>query len=183
MGQHTVAIIDDEAPIRKALRRILKYEPYHVVDFGKPEEAMEYVRSNPVSLVISDHTMPGMLGMDLLRTVRLVKPNTIRMILTGNANLEMALKAINEGAIYRFLTKPWDNDELLVSIRLGIRQYETEAENRRLAALVRKHQAVLERLEREQPGVTGLQKEPEGRVVLDELDIEEALAEAAKFGE
>ncbi len=182
-GPFTVIIVDDEAPIRKALKRVLKFEPYNVVDFGNPQEALDYVREHPAHLVISDHTMPGMLGIDLMRKIRLLRPNTIRVMLTGNANLDMAMQAINDGAIYRFLTKPWDNNDLLLAVRLGLRHYETESENRRLLALVKKHQAVLDDLERQQPGVTGLKKNAEGAIVIDDDDIEAALAELEKLGE
>jgi DNA-binding NtrC family response regulator len=182
-GPFTVVIVDDEAAIRKALKRVLKYEPYQVVDFGDPTEALDYVRANPAHLVISDHTMPGMLGIELLRKIRLFKPDTIRIMLTGNANLDMAMAAINDGAIYRFLTKPWENNDLLLAVRLGLRQYETESENRRLLALVKKHQDVLEQLERQTPGITGLKRTQEGRIVIDDQDIEEALAELEKFGQ
>lgn len=182
-GPFTVIIVDDEAPIRKALKRVLKYEPYNVIDFGDPLEALDYIKDNPAHLVISDHTMPGMLGIDLMRKIRLLRPNTVRVMLTGNANLDMAMQAINDGAIYRFLTKPWDNNDLLLAVRLGLGHYETESENRRLLALVKKHQAVLDELERKQPGVTGLIKNAEGAIVLDENDIEEALAELEKLGQ
>lgn len=173
---YTVLIVDDEEPIRKAIRRVLKFEPYDVLDTGDPNEALEIVKTRTVHLIICDHLMPGMLGIDLLRKIRLLKPETIRIILTGNANLEMAMQAINEGAIYRFLTKPWDNNELLLAIRLGLRQYETEMENRRLLALLKKHKDLLYRLERKAPGSTGLRKTVDGKVVIDDSAIEEALA-------
>ncbi len=181
-GTFTVIIVDDEAAIRKALRRVLKYEPYHVLDFADPREALDYIKDNPAHLVISDHTMPGMLGIDLMRKIRMLRPDTIRIMLTGNANLDMAMQAINDGAIYRFLTKPWDNNDLMVAVRLGLRQYETEAENRRLLAVVKKHRDVLEKLEAQQPGVTGLKRTPEGAILIDEEDIEAALAELEKLG-
>jgi len=181
-GPFTVLIVDDEAPIRKAVRRVLKYEPYNVLDTEDPLEALEIVKSRPVHLVISDHTMPGMLGIDLLRKIRLLRPETIRIILTGNADLDMAMQAINDGAIYRFLTKPWDNADLLLALRLGLRQYEVEARNRKLLALVKKHRDVLSRLERMQPGVTGLRKTPDGRIIIDDADIEEAIKQYSDAG-
>lgn len=176
-GPFTILLVDDEAPIRKALKRVFKYEPYTVLETGDPLEAVDIVQERAVHLVLSDHTMPGMLGMDLLRKIRLIRPDTIRIILTGNANLDMALQAINEGAIYRFLTKPWDNNELLLAIRLGLRQWEMEAENRRLLAQVRKQGDMLSSIELEHPGITGLKKTEDGKIIIDESDIQEALAE------
>ena len=103
--------------------------------------------------------------------------SSVRIILTGHAELDMALQAINEGAIYRFLRKPWDNNELALAVRLGIRQYEIEAENRHLLALVEKHRDFLTELEEKNPGVTGLKKTSDGKIVIDEDDIQQALAE------
>ncbi len=174
---HTILLVDDEDAIRKALRRVLKYEPYRILDTGDPNEAVEIVKNEPVHLVLSDHLMPGMLGMDLLRKVRLIKPEVIRIILTGHAELDMALQAINEGAIYRFLRKPWDNNEVALAVRLGIRQFEIEDENKRLLALVEKHRDILNDLEAKNPGVTGLKKTSDGKIVIDEDDIQQALAE------
>jgi two-component system, probable response regulator PhcQ len=174
---YTILLVDDEAPIRKALRRVLKYEPYTIIDAESPFQALELLKETPVHLVISDHTMPGMLGIDLLRKIHLFKPNIIRIILTGNADLDMAMKAINEGSIYRFLTKPWDNDELLVTVRMGLRQYALEEENRRLLALVKKHREFLLDLEERNPGMTGVKRTSDGKVVLDDLDVDAALEE------
>ena len=176
-GPFTVLIVDDEAPIRKAIKRVLKYETYNIVDTGDPLEAVEIVKRQPVHLIVSDHTMPKMLGIDLLRKVRLLQPDTIRIILTGNADLDMAMQAINEGAIYRFLTKPWDNSDLLLALRMGLRQYEIEERNRKLLALVKKHRDVLSKLEKQQPGVTGLKRRDDGAIVIEDADIEEAMRE------
>ncbi len=172
---HTILLVDDEDGIRKAIRKSLRFEPYEVLETGDPNEAIKMVQNLPIHLVLSDHLMPGMLGMDLLRRVRLTKPDVIRIILTGHADLDMAMQAINEGAIYRFLTKPWDNNELLLAIRLGIRTYETEEQNRKLVRLVKKHEVVLARLEGQQPGITGLSRRTDGSLVLGDEDLERAL--------
>ncbi len=174
-AEHTILIVDDEEPIRKAIRKVLKYEPYTVLDTGDPAEAVELAVGKPVHLVVSDHRMPGMSGTDLLRTIKLRKPEIIRIMLTGYADLEMALKTVNEGGIYRFLTKPWDNTELLLAVRLGLRAFELEDENRRLVRLVKKHWDVLNQLENSQPGITGLTKRSDGGLVLGDDDIQAAL--------
>lgn len=169
---HTVLVVDDEDGVRKAIVKLLKYEPYRVIDSADPEEALRIVMNEDVHLILSDHMMPKMLGMDLLRKIHLLKPDTVRIVLTGHADLEMAMQAINEGAIYRFLTKPWDNDELLLALRLGLQLYEKEEENRRLLKLVRRHWEILQRLESDSPGSTGLNRRADGSIVLgdDELD-------------
>jgi DNA-binding NtrC family response regulator len=176
----TVLIVDDEEPIRKAIRRILKFEPYRLLDTGDPNEAVRIVESEAVHVVISDYTMPGMLGVDLLRKIRMIRPETLRIMLTGNANLDMAMQAINEGAIYRFLTKPWDNNDLMVALRLAQRQWELEEKNRKLIALVNRYKDVLEDLERKQPGATGIQRDDHGRIVIEGEDLELQLSQWGK---
>jgi len=173
----TILIVDDEEPIRKAIRRVLKFEPYRLLDCGDPVEALRLVEAETVHVVISDYTMPGMLGVDLLRKIRMIRPDTIRIILTGNANLDMAMQAINEGAIYRFLTKPWDNADLQLALRLAQRQWELEDRNRRLLALVSKYRDVIDELERKQPGATGIERDDHGRIVIDDEDLGLALDE------
>jgi DNA-binding NtrC family response regulator len=176
-ANHTILIVDDEDAIRKAIKKVLRFEPYSLLDTGDPVEALDLALANPVHLIISDYIMPKMLGIDLLRKIRLTKPDTIRIILTGNANLEMAMQAINDGAIYRFITKPWDNNELLLAIRLGLKQYDTDANNRRLLGLLKKHADILEQLESRQPGITGLRKTNAGRIVVGDFDLDEAMKE------
>lgn len=180
---HTVLLVDDEEPVRKAIRRVLKYEPYRVLDSGSPVEALEIVEKEPVSLVVSDHKMPGMSGSEFLRKVAMIRPEVVRIMLTGNANLEMAMQAINEGSIYRFLTKPWDNNELLLAVKLGLRAFDMEENNRRLIALVQKHRKVLARLENQQPGITGMKKKGDGLVVFEDDDLDAVVDDIEKeFG-
>jgi len=147
MAGYTILLVDDEAPILKALTRLLQYEGYTIRCTTDPEEAVEILRNEEIHLVISDYTMPGMTGIEVLRKARLLRPNTIRLVLTGNADLSIAMDAINKGEIYRFLTKPWDNNDLLVTVRLGLREYEIQQQNRRLAKLVRQQAETIKRLQ------------------------------------
>lgn len=146
MAGYTILLVDDEAPILKALTRVLQHEGYLLRATTSPTEAVELLRGEEIHLVISDHTMPGMTGLEVLRMARLLRPDTVRVILTGNADLSMALQAINQGEIYRFLTKPWDNNELLLTVRLGLQEYEIRKQNRRLTAVVRQQAETLRRL-------------------------------------
>ncbi len=147
MAGHSILLVDDEAPILKALSRLLQYEGYNIRATTSPEEAVEILRKEEIHLVISDHTMPGMTGIEVLRKARLLRPDTVRVILTGNANLDMAMDAINQGEIYRFLTKPWDNNDVLITVRLGLREFEIRRQNRRLTAVVRNQAETIKRLQ------------------------------------
>lgn len=132
-----VLIVDDESSILKSLSRLLRREPYDVMTAECGDSALRMLANESVQLVISDHRMPKMTGTELLEQVRSRYPDTIRMILSGYAEINAILKAINDGAIYRFLTKPWNDEELKLSIRRALEQYELLAENRRLYERIR----------------------------------------------
>jgi response regulator RpfG family c-di-GMP phosphodiesterase len=88
---------------------------------------------------------------------------------TGNADLSMVMRAVNEGEIYRFFTKPWDPVELKLSIRLGLEKYDLEKERRVLQTIVRQQRSELDRIEEEYPGITAVKRDMSDAVVLDEL--------------
>jgi len=118
--------------------------------------------------VISDEMMPGMLGSEFLSVVARRFPDTIRIILTGHANAESAVRAINEGQIYRFLLKPCHPAELAVTIRQALEHQELAALSRRLMEQNRQQKALLESLEAENPGITKLRKDENGVLILEE---------------
>jgi DNA-binding NtrC family response regulator len=132
-----ILIIDDEVHVLRALLRALQDEGYEVVTATNAEDALELVRRHKFKVIITDERMPGMYGSELLATISLRQPEVVKMMLTGYASVEAAIRAVNEGEIYRFLVKPWDDFELKMSIRAGIEKYDLEMKNRKLQALVR----------------------------------------------
>lgn len=132
-----ILIVDDEPHILKALKRTLLDEPYETVTTASGEDALELVQRYRFKVVISDERMPGMYGSELLATISVRQPEVVKMLLTGYASVEAAIRAVNEGEICRFLVKPWDDFELKMAIRLGIEKYDLEMKNRKLQALVR----------------------------------------------
>jgi len=130
---HRVLLVDDEENILASLRRLLRREPYELVTAGTASEALNLLEEQPAEVVISDQRMPGMTGIDLLREVRRRWPDTLRIILSGYSEVNTIIAAVNEGEIYKFLTKPWNDEELKLHIRRAIEQYDLAAENRRMA--------------------------------------------------
>ena len=108
--QHKVMIIDDEPTITDTLKGVLSNEPYNILCADSAEQTLPILAREQVDVVISDEKMPGMSGSEFLSLVRQKYPDTIRIILTGHGSLESAIRAINEGEIYRFFTKPFNND-------------------------------------------------------------------------
>lgn len=117
----TIVLVDDEEMVLTSLRSILALETdYHVQTFLSAKEASEYIRDSDVDLVISDYLMPEMDGITFLAGVREMKPEIPRIILTGYADKENAIKAINEVGLYQYIEKPWDNEDLMIIIRNGL---------------------------------------------------------------
>lgn len=135
--ENRILIVDDEPHILKALSRTLAGEDYEVMTAGGGEEALELVRRYKFKVVVSDERMPGMYGSELLGTISIRQPEVVKMLLTGYASVEAAIRAVNEGEICRFLVKPWDDFELKMAIRMGLEKYDLEMKNRKLQALVR----------------------------------------------
>lgn len=130
-------VIDDEENICKALRRSLRRENYEVFTGTDPAEGLRILKQERIDLVISDHLMPNMTGVEFLTLVRDRHPGVMRILLTGHADMSTAIKAINEGQIYRFLTKPWDDDALKAELFSAFEQLDEEREHRRLLAEAR----------------------------------------------
>lgn len=136
-GRARILLVDDEASILASLQRVLRRERYDLVTAQCVTEARRCIKGTEFDLIVSDHRMPDGTGIELLEQVRRDWPETIRIILSGYSEVGVLIKAINEGAIYKYLTKPWDDEELRINIRHALEQRELANENRRLAAEVR----------------------------------------------
>lgn len=132
-----ILLLDDEENVRRALARTLMREGYEVVSVADAEEALAALKAQSFDLVLSDHLMPKMTGLEFLKIVRDRHPDCMRIMLTGHADMQTAIDAINHGEIYRFLTKPWDNTELSTTLFFALQQLDLERQNRRLLAIAR----------------------------------------------
>ncbi|MEJ2721914.1 MAG: response regulator [bacterium] len=116
-----IVIVDDEEMVLTSLKSFLNLETeYEVVSFKDPREALEFIENNDIDLVVSDYLMPEMDGISFLGEVRQLRPDVPRIILTGYADKENAIKAINEVGLFQYIEKPWDNDDLLIILRNGL---------------------------------------------------------------
>ncbi len=130
-GNATIVIVDDEDMVLTSLNAYLTLETdYEIFTFNSARAALDHLRANGVDLVISDYLMPEMDGISFLAQVRDLHPEAPRIILTGYADKENAIKGINEVGLYQYIEKPWDNDDLRLIIRNGL-------EKRRLVAKLR----------------------------------------------
>jgi len=168
-----ILLVDDEQNVLSALKRELAEEPYEIVTALSGEEAMNLVSSQVFKVLISDERMPGMDGASFLTAAKEISPSSVRMMLTGHASIEATMRAVNNGEIYRFFTKPWSSLELKQSIRSAIEKFDLEDENRRLLKVVKRQSQELRALEANHPGISRLRKDREGAVVLPEISDDE----------
>lgn len=133
----TVMVVDDEEMVATALRSFLQFEtPYRVLAFTDPAAALVALEADPVDVVVADFMMPEMDGIEFLRRVRERRPHVTRILLTGYADVENAIRAINEAGLYHYLQKPWDNENLKVIVRNGVERSSLVNElDSRLSAL------------------------------------------------
>ena len=120
-----IVLVDDEDMVLKSLQSLLDLETeYQVVTFTSAVDALKYIKDNDIDLVISDYLMPEMDGISFLAEVRDVRPEVPRIILTGYADKENAIKAINDVGLFQYIEKPWDNDDLLIIVRNGLERQQ-----------------------------------------------------------
>jgi len=169
--QPRILIVDDEPSVRSALRRTLRKERYELSFAESAAEALAMLRESKPDLIISDHLMPEMTGLQFLQRCRLMYPDVGRIVLTGQAEMETVIAAINDGAVFRFLTKPWDDDEVKLTIHLAIRHVEMERENARLLALVGAQAERIQELEHQHPGIHSVHRDVSGAILIDESEV------------
>ncbi|MCP4724186.1 MAG: response regulator [bacterium] len=120
----TIVIVDDEEMVLTSINSFLDLETeYNVVSFTSAKEALVFIEKNDTDLIISDYLMPEMDGISFLAEAKLIKPEVPRIILTGYADKENAIKAINEVGLFQYIEKPWNNDDLLLIIRNGLEKH------------------------------------------------------------
>ncbi|WP_243370978.1 ATPase, T2SS/T4P/T4SS family [Geotalea sp. SG265] len=180
----TILFVDDEEGVLSAMRRIFMEENYKILTAANGEKALAIFDAEPVHLVVSDHRMPGMTGAELLKAIKERSPQTIRIMLTGHADVNSIMGAVKEGAVYKFITKPWNDEDLRLTVSLALQQYTLIQENKRLKDLARSQQLKLKNyssLFDENHGMMGKILVQSGVIKQDELDLAMEKMEKGEF--
>jgi two-component system probable response regulator PhcQ len=178
-----ILLLDDEEPILRSLQRLLRAVPCRSGDvtfpietelFTDPLAALERARHASFDLFLTDYRMPKMDGVEFLRQAKTIQPDSSRVILSGYADLNALLRAVNEVGIERFIAKPWNDYELITALAQCLSARALTLENRRLADLARLAAGSMSaeeverlRLEAMEPGITQVNWGPDGSVILD----------------
>jgi DNA-binding NtrC family response regulator len=167
MSQHAILMVDDEPQILNAFKRALRREPYILMTASSGAEALSLLEAREVSLVISDYNMPEMNGLEFFKTVKGLYPHLLTIMLTGQAQLEVAVQAINEAGVYKFIQKPWNDVDLKLTILRAIEAIDLSTERDRLIQKIRSRDTILKELERKHPGITQVERDEDGYLVLE----------------
>ena len=124
---NTLLLVDDDVKVLSALRRALSTNSYRIYTATSADEAFELLANNRVGLVVADHYMPEMKGIEFLSRVRSLYPSCVRIALTGSADLNIVIDAVNQAAIFKFITKPWPDDQLKNTIHDAFRYYTQQS--------------------------------------------------------
>ncbi len=161
-----VVCVDDDEAMLSTVVRCLRREPIEIRSTLSASEALGWIASDEVAVLVSDYDMPEMTGAQLAGHARRVRPETVRILLTGQRNLATAIDGINQGEIFRFLNKPFDNEQLRGAVNAGV------ARNRELLAMSgdrerrQRREALRTALESEFPGISKVDREPGERYVV-----------------
>ncbi|MGO9145255.1 MAG: HD domain-containing phosphohydrolase [Desulfomonilia bacterium] len=132
-----VLLVDDEENILRSLKRLLMNEGIEILVANSGDKALDMIKNNEdIGLIISDQRMPGLTGVDFLEQAKKISPSSIRILLTGYSDITAAIDAINRGGASKYLTKPWKDEELIMSVREACQRYVLVQKNRQLSALI-----------------------------------------------
>lgn len=135
--QHKILLLDDEASVLSSLERTLRKQPYELITVQEGFKALELLALHEVAVIISDINMPVMGGIEFLERAAEVSRDSIKMVLSGYSDIELVLDAINKGHVWRYLTKPWQAEELCIAIANAVEMYEVRSEREMLLSELR----------------------------------------------
>jgi len=162
---HKVLIVDDEVDFLSSMHRALRKEPYQTLSAENGPKALQVLGKHDVSLVLTDYMMPEMDGLTLIKRIRVDYPHILTIMLTALSQIDIAVKAINEAGVYKFLLKPVEINILRVTLRRTLESLDLMREKEELLEKIKTQEAILEELERKHPGITKVVRDGDWYVI------------------
>lgn len=176
----SILLVDDEPNVLAALHRALRVplrDLARIESFSDTQLALARVRERAFDVVVSDFRMPLQDGVSFLRDVRGIQPQAVPMIVSGSADVSTLVRAVNDAQVFRYILKPWDDEELIRDVKLALERAQTGKEESALADAMRVQQGQLpaleaerRRLEAQEPGLTHVEWGPNGEVLMPPLN-------------
>lgn len=163
--KHTILIVDAENFFLENIQRLLSDENYNVITASSGQKGLDILKKNQVSMVISEYKIPLMNGLEFLEKVRIIYPDILTIMLTDHADIELAMKAINEAGVYKFLLKPWDDIDFKNTIKKTLESLQVIKERDMLTRKVKTHEVTLKDLEKRYPGITKVERDEDGYIL------------------
>ena len=151
MERHTILVVDDEKLILNSIKHVLRSENYHLLTAQSGIEGLKLLKKHNVQLVISDQKMPKMTGVEFLKMVKVLYPEILTIMLTAHDETKIAIDAIDEVGVYKFILKPWENNDLKITIRRALESLELLLERDKLLKRVHAIETTLKDLEKDLP--------------------------------
>lgn len=165
MDKDIVLVVDDDPHILKAVQRVLRKEPCRVLTAANAEKGMALLAEEDIQIVISDKNMPRTDGLVFLRQVKSEFPQVLTIMLTGNADLNSAVEAINAAGVFKYLAKPWDDQDLRFTVREALAFLRRQRTGFSSRYDVKSNDIVRRDLEKDYPGITRVVRDKDGYIV------------------
>jgi DNA-binding NtrC family response regulator len=163
--KHTILVVDDEELFIEYIKSMLSGESYNVITASNGKQGLEILKKQSVNLVISEYKIPLMNGLEFLEKVRIIYPDILTVMVTDQADINLAIKAVNEAGVYKFLLKPWDDIDFNNTIKRTLESLQVIKERDELIRKVKTHEATLKDLEKRYPGITKIEKNDDGYIL------------------
>ena len=163
--KHTILVVDDEEMFIEYIQRVMSDENYNVITVASGQEGLDILEKQQVSMVISEYEIPLMNGLEFLEKVRIIYPNILTIMVTEHADIGLAIKAINEAGVYKFLLKPLDDIYFKNMIKKTLESLQVIKERDVLIRKVKTHESTLKDLEKRYPGITKVERDEDGYIV------------------
>ena len=163
--KYTTLIVDDEELFIEYIQSVLSGKNYNVITASSGQEGLEILKKQSVNMVISEYKIPLMNGLEFLEKVRIIYPDILTIMVTDQPDIKLAIKAINEAGVYKFLLKPWDDIEFKNAIKKTLESLQVIKERDGLIRKVKTHEATLKDLEKRYPGITKVERDEDGCIL------------------